>query len=117
MLGLVTANRKRKRQAECNTENPEKGLKMSTEEVANYAKRHLLSALAAGLADASGDEELSSQLRAKTKLRLITMSDQQLWDLARLTSAGKPVEQVYERYKTVITELIATRGQWTKDLP
>lgn len=90
---------------------------MSKDGVPNYAARHLLSALAAGLADANGNKDLSRQLHAKTKLRLITMPDQQLWELARLTSAGKPVEQVYERYKKVIAELIATRGQWTKDLP
>ncbi len=47
----------------------------------------------------------------------ISLSWLQLWELARLTSAGKPVEQVYERYKKVIAELIATRSQWTKDLP
>ncbi len=106
----------RKRRRRAKLQSKETRLKMN-KETPNYAASHLLAALAAALADANGDEELSKQLYAKTKLRFITMSDQQLWELARLTSAGKPVEQVYERYRRVIAELIATRSQWTKDLP
>lgn len=90
---------------------------MANGEASNYVKSHLMAALAAGLAEVNGEEDLSRQLHAKTKLRLITMSDDQLWELARLTSAGKPVEQVDESLKKVVAELIATRSEWTKDLP
>ena len=65
---------------------------MGKEAASSYVESHLLAALAAGLAEANGDKELSGHLRARAKLSLITMSDEQLWELARLTSGGKTVE-------------------------
>jgi hypothetical protein len=87
------------------------------EAASSYVESHLVEALIAGLAEISGNEELSKQLRARAKLRLITMSDEQLWELARLTSGGKLVEQTYERFKRAVGELIATHSEWAKDLP
>ncbi len=36
-------------------------------------------------AEANGDEDLSRRLRAQIKLGLITMSGEELWELAKLT--------------------------------
>jgi len=65
---------------------------MGKEAVSSSGESHLLAALASGLAEANGDKELSRHLRARAKLSLITMSGEQLWELARLTSGGKTVE-------------------------
>jgi len=81
----------------------------------DYVESHLRESLEAGLAETFGDEKLSRKLRAKAKLRLITMSDEQLKELARLTAGERPVVQVYYSFKKVIKEL-ASRNDWTKDL-
>ena len=81
----------------------------------DYVESHLLESLEAGLAETFGDEKLSRKLRAKVKLRLITMSDEQLQELARLTAGERPVGQIYEGFKKVVKEL-ASRTEWTKDL-
>lgn len=88
---------------------------MGKEAASSYVESHLMEALVAGLAETGGDEELSSRLRARAKLRLITMSDEQLWELARLTSGERPVGPVYDGFKREIKELVL-RNDWIKDL-
>ncbi len=60
----------------------------------DFVKYHLREALRGAAAEADGDEDLSRRLRAETKLRLIGMSDEQLWELAKQTSCPPemPVE-------------------------
>jgi len=81
----------------------------------DYVGSHLRESLEAGLAETFGDEKLSRILRAQAKLRLITMSDEQLQELARLTAGVRPVGLVYDGFKKVVKEL-ASRNDWTKDL-
>jgi len=81
----------------------------------DYVESHLWESLEAGLVETFGDEKLSRKLRAKAKLRLITMSDEQLKELAMLTAGERPVVQVYYGFKKVVKEL-ASRNDWTKDL-
>jgi len=47
---------------------------------------HLVEVLRGAQAAADGDDDLARRLRAMTKLRLITMSEEELWRLAELTS-------------------------------
>ena len=84
----------------------------------DFTRRHIIWALCAGAADADGDEDLSRRLRAQTKLRLITMSNEELRELAELNSSPpeKPVELVYKGFKQAIEEHRATVSEWTKGI-
>jgi len=86
----------------------------------DFVKYHLREALYAAAAAANGDEDLARQLHAGTKLRLISMTDDELRELTRLTASPPklPVELAYnyKRYKQRIEELKATGSEWTKDL-
>jgi len=81
-------------------------------------RHHIVVALYAGQAEADGNEELSRCLHAETKFRLINMSDEELWELAKLTASPpeRPVELIYEGLKQAIEEHRATAGEWTNDL-
>ena len=52
----------------------------------DFIKYHLREALQASIAESNGDEALSRRLQAEVKLRLIGMSDEELWELAKLTA-------------------------------
>ena len=83
----------------------------------DFVKCHLRQALRAARAELDGDEELSRRLHAEAKLRLVRMSDEELWELAKLTSSPeKPVESVYKVIKQAIEEHRATASEWMKDL-
>ncbi len=49
----------------------------------NSDRYHLLEAIRNGFAEAAEDEDLSQSLRAETRLRLIRMSDEELWGLLK----------------------------------
>ena len=80
---------------------------------------HILVALGAAVAKMEGDEDLSRRLHAETKLRLISMSDEEIWELAKLGShpPERPVELVYEQIKQAVEEHRATASEWMNDLP
>lgn len=81
-------------------------------------KYHLLQALAASIAEMDGDEARSRRLHAEVRLRLIHMSDEELWELARITAPPEQtVESVYKKFKETIEEHKATANEWMKDLP
>ena len=83
----------------------------------DFVKYHLCQALRAAVAEADGDGDLSRYLHAKTKLRLMCMSDEELWELAKLTSPPqKSAELVYEESKQIIEEYKATASEWINDL-
>jgi hypothetical protein len=79
---------------------------------------HILEALRGAIAETEGDECLSRRLNAETKLRLIRMSDEEIRELAKVTSIPKEqdVELVYKHFKTSIEELKATASTWIGDL-
>lgn len=64
--------------------------------VQDSVRYHLAEAMRGAAAEADGDEILSRCLRAETKLRLMSMSDEKLWELAKATSCPpeRPVELV-----------------------
>ncbi len=83
----------------------------------DFTQYHLVEALLGGVAEANGNDELSRRLYAKTRLRLVNMSNEELWELAKLmASPDRPVQQVYNEYKRRIEELRATRSEWLTDL-
>jgi len=83
-----------------------------------FIEYHLREALRAGIAQMGSNECLSKRLQAEVKLRLIGMSDEELWELARLTADPfkRPVDQAYKEYKQRVEELRVTAGDWMSDL-
>jgi len=83
----------------------------------DVVKYHICEALRAGLAELHGNRELSHSLRAETKMRLISMSEEELWKLARVTCPPhKNFEQVYTGFKESIDKLKISANEWMKDL-
>ena len=82
------------------------------------AEYHLHEALRSNIADAEGNVCVARRLNAETKLRLMRMSDEELWELARLTSCPpeRSIEATYVSYKQRIEELETTSGNWMRDL-
>ena len=84
----------------------------------DFVKYHLVEALESALVESTGDEAHARRLRAQTKLRLICMSDDELWELSRITSCPsvRSVEMAYFNHKEAVKKLSATANQWIKDL-
>jgi len=82
----------------------------------NSVPNHIVEALCGAVAEAEGDEELSQRLHAETKARLIQMSDEELWELAKRTPHSSSPELVYKRYKQAREQLRATATEWAADL-
>ena len=84
----------------------------------NFVKYHLREALCGAVAEADGDNELSRRLYAEAKLRLVGMSDEELWELAKLTvsSPEEPVELVYKKSKQAVEKHKAKASEWINDL-
>lgn len=84
----------------------------------DYVKYHLREALRGAAAETEGNEDLSRRLRAETRLRLIGMSDEQLWELAKQTSCPPemPVELAYKRHKQAVEECRANASEWMDNL-
>ena len=84
----------------------------------DLARYHLGEAFTGAVADSEGDEALARHLNARVKLRLISMSDEDLWELAKLTSCPpqRTVDQVFASHKQAIERHKATAQQWAKYL-
>jgi hypothetical protein len=84
----------------------------------DFVVRHVVEAIRGGVAALHADKELARRLNAETKLRLITMSDEELWKLAELFSPplGKSVESSFQDLKRLIDQYRATARQWSSDL-
>jgi hypothetical protein len=83
-----------------------------------FAIYHMCEALSAALAEADGKEVLSRRLHAEVRLRLMSLSDAELWELAKMTAypPEMPVELVYENHKREINELRTTAAKWVQGL-
>lgn len=84
----------------------------------DFIKYHLREVSRGAAAEVNGDEVLSRRLHAETKLRLISISDEELWELAKATSCPpeRPVELVYKGIKQAIEEHRTTASEWTNDV-
>ena len=84
----------------------------------DFIKRHVFEALYASVAEAEGDVELARRLHARTRFRLMSMSDEQL--RAFVTAIAPPeqsIEAVYESFQKARAEHGASASEWMKDLP
>jgi len=97
--------------------NKMRGLKMTASNH-DFIIEHLREALVAGLAEAEGNEKLSRKLRARTKLRLITMSEDELREFAGLSAClpERPVDKVYQQLVDEVEKLRQTGENWKNDI-
>jgi len=84
----------------------------------DFVKYHLYETLLGGVAEADGNDALSRRLHAQARLRLISMSDEELCQLAKLTASPpeRSVELTYQGYKREIKKIRATASEWLTDL-
>jgi len=80
-------------------------------------EQHIVEALYGSIAESEGDEVLSKRLRARTKFRLVNMSDDEV--LAFVTAIAQHerlIESAYTAFQNVRAGHKATAGEWMKDL-
>lgn len=84
----------------------------------DFAWYHLCEGLYAAAAKSDSDEDSSRRIHAKAKLRLMSMSDKELRELAKLTSSflDRPVEVSYQETKRAIAQHRVTASEWINDL-
>ena len=72
-----------------------------------FVIKHFLDALTGGMAEAEGNKVLADQLRAQTKLRLVTMSEEEMQEYARFVACPpeRPFETVYLELKSEVEKL------------
>ena len=83
----------------------------------SFVERHIVDCIRAALVEANGEQQKAVRLRAQAKLRLVCMSDEDVWELAaRTCSPGKrSVEEAYRDIRKTIQEYKDTTGEWLNE--
>ena len=86
--------------------------------VRSFIDNHIIEALRGSLAELHGDEDTARRLRAETKLRLITMSEEERWALATRIAhpPARTIDSVYELINQSVEQYKSGRGFWIDDL-
>ncbi len=84
----------------------------------DLVRYHIKSAIRAAMAESNGLKEEATRLRAQGNLRLMIMSDSELFELARLLShpPARTVDSVYRELIDSIQERRKTAGEWVDAL-
>lgn len=79
---------------------------------------HFFSGLSHAAAELDDHTDSSRRLHAQAKLRLMSMSDTEIWELAQLTSSflGRPIEVSYQEIKRTVRQHRVTAKEWVGDL-
>lgn len=84
---------------------------MGTSDAVRYHLREALRAVT------TEDEHLARRLYAETRMRLISMSDDDLRELAMVTyPPHQTIEEAYAIFKETVDNLKASASEWMKDL-
>ena len=77
------------------------------------AVQHVIEALQAA-ADVDGNEEMAKRIMTETRLRLLSMNDDELRDLAAIFAIlrGKPFDECYRQFKQSVEEHRETMEEW-----
>ncbi len=83
-----------------------------------FVHHHLLDSLRAAIAEANGCDDEASRLRSQAKLRLMSMSERDIWELAGVTAnyPDRPVEQIYSEIQEAIALHRAAAHEWLPDI-
>ena len=78
------------------------------------AKLHVQMCIQCAKCEVSGDIKIAERLRALGNLRLCTMTNDELWELAKLLSNPpmRPVSTVHAELTTAIDEKRETAREW-----
>ncbi|MFO8100877.1 MAG: hypothetical protein R6U37_01720 [Dehalococcoidia bacterium] len=84
----------------------------------DLVRYHVQSAIRAAMAESNGLKEEATRLRAQGNLRLMVMSDEELWELARMLShpPARTVDSVYWELIDSIEERRKTASEWMEFL-
>lgn len=76
--------------------------------------QHVIEALQAVAAEVDGNEEKAKHIMAETRLRLLSMNDDELRDLAAIFAIlrGKPFDECYQQFKQSVEEHRETMEEW-----
>ena len=55
-------------------------------DTSKFVEQHIVDCLRAAVVEANGEEAKATRLRAQAKLRLVCMTDDEIWELAKRTS-------------------------------
>lgn len=80
----------------------------------SFIEQHIIDCVRAAIAEAGGDEKKAARLRAQSKLRLICMTDEEIWELAEQTCCPpqRTAIQAYGDLKRTIIEYKETSDKW-----
>lgn len=81
---------------------------------ARFVEQHIVDCLRAAIVEANGEPERAARLRAQAKLRLVCMTDIEVWELAKRTCCP-PTRSALDAYRDIkgtIEEYKATADQW-----
>ena len=82
-----------------------------------FVRRHLVESLLAALAEAQGFDEIAKHKRAQARLRLCTMSHDQLWLFAEyISTEDKSPNDTFVDIGLQKSESINTADNWLRDL-
>ena len=80
----------------------------------NFVEQHIVDCIRAAVVEANGEEQKAARLRAQAKLRLVCMSDEEVWELAGRTCSPprRSVEEAYSDIRQTIEEYKMTASEW-----
>ena len=80
----------------------------------DLVRYHILSTICAGIAESNGYKEEAGKMRAQGNLRLLVMSEEELYELARMLACppSRPIDIIYGELIETIEEHKKTAGQW-----
>lgn len=83
-------------------------------DTSKFVEQHIVDCLRAAVVEANGEEDKATRLRAQAKLRLVCMTDDEIWELAKRTSfpPKRAPEDSYHDIKQTIADYRATSEQW-----
>lgn len=87
-------------------------------EQTSFVSQHIFDSLRAALAEASGCEDEARRLTAQSRLRLLTMSNEETWELAQLisTHADNHIEKIHNDILGAIEDHRSIAEEWIPDI-
>ncbi len=83
-------------------------------EITDFIEQHILDCIRAAVVEAQGEKEKAARLRSQARLRLVCMTDEEVWMLAWRTSCPpkRSVEDAYYDIRETIDEYRDEAGEW-----
>ena len=81
---------------------------------AQFVEQHIVDCVRAAVVEANGEKEKAARLRAQARLRLVSMTDDEVWELAKKTCfpPKRTAEEAYWDIKQTISEYKESAGTW-----